>query len=386
MRKIPAIKRVFMLAALTAFTTSCGERTKSSRLDTVDIPLTPVKSQGRVGFCWSYAAIGFVENVMKKKTGVALDLSEEALGYHRMAEELVALSRKYAASELADAQAVSEKVFEGLEGWDVTFNPAYNPGAPVRNAFQLMQMYGVVPEADWSYKFTSDQQLTDLMNFIYDGFAKLMQTHGKDNVTRAMIFDLLNQPQAFGKAPPQSFSYLYPDGSRRDFTSVNFLSDVIGFTPDDYTYLISDQQIGYDQFVSAMKLSLSRGLSVPFSYIIYQDTFDDWDASYSIRPNTPLPGVLDGGHAVLVTDFVNIGGKPGAVSSEVLTRELSKPASDLNYVVIKNSWGTRYQSPLLPLPGFHTVDQSYLRELSKVQTHLSIVVPRDIAMQVRYGN
>jgi hypothetical protein len=134
-----------------------------------------------------------------------------------------------------------------------------------------------------------------------------------------------------------------------------------------------------------MKLTLARGINVPFSYVIFKDTFNSWDGSYSVTPSgTGTPLEIAGGHAVLVTDFVNKGGRPAALSAVALNTEVAKMSDALDYVVIKNSWGTTVQSPLLRLPGYHTIYQSYIQELAKGNTNISIVVPRDIAFEVRY--
>jgi Papain family cysteine protease len=372
-------------AIILAQLASCGQPLKKSTIESVDIGQTPVKSQGRVGFCWAYATIGFLESLMVKKTGVSVDLSEEALGFYRMAEELYAISRKYEATDLADEDKISRIVFEGLEGWDVTFNPAYNPNLPVRNALQLIEAYGAVPESAWSFKFTSDEQLEAFTKVVFSSFADLMRVNGRGQVTREMVFGLLAKQGAYGSRPPEQFTYLSPNGSSRTVSAVNFVSDIIGFSKDDYTYLIPDAQIGYSQLVSAMKLSLARGLNIPFSYAIFKDQFNRWDASYAVLSPSTQPIEIVGGHAVLVTDFVNNGGRPGSISPDALSRELAKSPDDLQYVVIKNSWGTDLQSPLLLLPGFHTIYQSYLRELAKKETTIAIVVPRDIAFQVRYN-
>lgn len=364
----------------------CGRTMKPARLDTVEVPQTPIKSQYRIGFCWSYGTIGFLETLMIKKTGQTMDFSEEALGFYRMAEELKALSKKFPASELADVDMVSKKVFEGLQGWDMTFNPAYNPGMPVRNSMQLVQDYGVVPESAWSYKFKTDEQIDKFSATVFAGFASLMTQRGQGNITQDMVFDLLASPDAFGSRPPTEFDYTSPAGDTAKISAKDFVSNVIGFTPDDYTYLIPDQTIGYDQIVKATKLTLARGINVPLSYAIYDGAINQWDASHSAKDLDPANLKLDGGHLVLITDFVNKGGRPGAVANDVLQTELAKPSSELDFVVIKNSWDTRPQSPVLRLPGYYTMDQSYISLLSKKQTDITVVVPRDIAFAVRYGN
>src|SRR5262245_55876546 len=108
--------RLLLVVGVSAAFVGCGQGIDSSATKSVEIPQTPVKSQNQVGFCWAYATTGFLESLMLKKNGQSVDLSEEAIGYYRMAEELVALSRKYTAEELATAELVEEKTFEGLEG------------------------------------------------------------------------------------------------------------------------------------------------------------------------------------------------------------------------------------------------------------------------------
>jgi hypothetical protein len=379
------LSTIFTVLVASLSILGCGQNAPhSNSLKTVDIPQTPVKSQGHVGFCWSYASIGLIESILLKKTGSQVDLSEESLGFYRMAEELYALSHSVEAAEVADAELVKKKVFEDLEGWDVTFNPLYNPGLPVRNALQLIRDYGVVPESVWSYKFADGEQEAALLQHIYSGFAKLMNTHGRSNVTWDMVVDLLAEKEAFGSRPPTSFDYLLPSGGKRTFEAKEFITSVAGFTVDDYTYMIPDETIGYDQIIKAIKLTLERGINVPLSYMIYDGTFNGWDASYSVKdPNAEFK--QDGGHVVLITDFVNKGGRPGALPREEMLAEIARPSTDLDYLIVKNSWDTHLASPLVRYPGYHTIYQSYVQLLTKKPVDITIVVPRDIAFQVRYN-
>jgi hypothetical protein len=160
---------------------------------------------------------------------------------------------------------------------------------------------------------------------------------------------------------------------------------VIGFTPDDYTYMHVDGRIGYSEIIKGIKLSLAAGYSVPLGYVIYDGAESDWDASYSGARVDENNLKVGGGHSVLITDFVNKGGRPGAISAAELRAELDKTSDELDYIVFKNSWDTLLQSPLLKLPGYYTMDQSYLKIISKKPGDISIVVPRDIAMKARYN-
>lgn len=363
----------------------CGRSDAGSAIRSVDIPQTPVKSQNKVGFCWAYATMGFLESLMLKRTGQSLDLSEEALGFYRMAEELRALTTKYKPEDLADVAAFKSKVFEDLEGWDLIFYPEYNPGLPVRGSLQLVREYGAVPEYAWSYKFLSSQQVNDLLQFVAEAFVALYKEQGSA-ITREMIFDLLARPEAYGSRPPQQFDYVLPSGVKRTMTPAEFVEYMIGFSPDAYTYLIPDAQIDYGKIVTAIKWTLSRGIDVPLSYSIYADSENDWDASYSTAGMDLEHLENEGGHVVLLTDFVNKGGRPGALPDSLLGAELAKSPDELDFLVLKNSWNTKLQSPLLPLPGYFTMKQDYVRLLARTPVDIMVVVPRDIAMKVRYGD
>jgi hypothetical protein len=323
--------------------------------------------------------------MLLKKSGQAVDLSEEAIGFYRMAEELRSLSVRFTPEQLTDRDTLEKALFEGLEGWDLTFNPDYNPGFRARGSLELVRDFGVVPEYAWSFKFLNKDASGKFFDTVLNGFIELQRANGRGGVTREMAMDLLASPGAYGSRPPESFTWTLPGGESKVITAKDFAANIIGFTPDDFTYMTPDRQIGYDQLIKATKLTLARGFNVPLSYMIYAGAENDWDASYSAAKVPGENPEVEGGHAVLITDFVNVGGTPGVVSSSVLATELAKPASELDFVVIKNSWNTSVQSPLLRLPGYFTMDQSYIRLLAKKPTDITIVVPRDIAFQVRYN-
>ena len=377
--------KIVLPLAFVGWLTACGGPPAApSRPETLELPQTPVKDQGQIGLCWAYGTTGFLESLLLKKNGIAVNLSEEALGFYRMTEELYTMSRRYSAAELSTADMVSEKTFEGLQGWDLIFQSNYNPGFNAPGALELIRRYGVIPEEAWSYKFKTAKQHNTFFQTVFAGFASLMQVHGQKNVTREMVMQLLAGEDAFGSRPPAEFVLNLPDGTRRTFSATGFAADFIGFTPDDYTYMVPDTQIGYAQLITAAKLALARGIATPLSYAIYKDQPNPWNGAFSVGNVDPDTLIAVGGHVVLITDFVNYGGKPGAISATGLQRELARPAGDLDFLVIKNSWNTRIQSPVLRLPGYHTIDQSYIRALTRHASEIAIVVPRDIAFQVRY--
>ncbi|NBO37867.1 hypothetical protein EBU99_04710, partial [bacterium] len=80
----------------------------------------------------------------------------------------------------------------------------------------------------------------------------------------------------------------------------------------------------------------------------------------------------DGGHLVLVTDFINKGGSRGAVTDANLQLELMKPAADLDAFLFKNSWGVGAKTNEAGKPvgssvdGYYRMDLSYLSGIAKI--------------------
>lgn len=361
----------------------CGARPPLASNKSVDIGQTPVKGQGESGFCWAYATTGFFEAMLLKKTGVALDLSPEALGFYRIADELYALSQRFPADELRTGAQVRAKSFEDLEGWDLIFQPSYTPGYQAPGAFELARRHGVVPETVWSFKFTSKNKNKTLFNAVFTNFAALMQAHGQNQVTRAMILDMLAAKDVFGSRPPTEFSLDTAISGRRDWSATDFVAEAIGFKPEAFTYMIPDAGVGYSQLATATKETLARGLDVPLGFTIYGDEPDAGDGSFSGHRSHHGGDAKDNGHVVLVTDFVNNGSSPGDIGDKALAEEVAKSPAELAYVVLKNSWGTRTHSPHLPHAGYYTMDRAYLEILAGRREDMTLIVPTDIAARAR---
>jgi hypothetical protein len=100
----------------------------------------------------------------------------------------------------------------------------------------------------------------------------------------------------------------------------------------------------------------------------------------------------DGGHAVLIDDFVNEGSKQGALPLDQVIAEFLKPASALDYFVFKNSWGTDAKMNEAGViirgskTGYYKIDREYLQgsaNLSREEQFagmLEVIVPADIAL------
>ena len=73
---------LFFLSCLLWSASGCrsGQKTLNAYTEAVFPDNTSIKSQGKIDFCWAYAAVGMIDADLKKRTGREIDLSEEAIG------------------------------------------------------------------------------------------------------------------------------------------------------------------------------------------------------------------------------------------------------------------------------------------------------------------
>lgn len=119
-----------------------GGRQSQSGTSTVDTANTTVKSQGAIGYCWSYAAVAMIESDYKKRTGRDVDLSEEALGFFHFADQLKAAMDKNLAENKADFTLAQGGFINGTQ-----------KKLGSKDAFALVERWGLIPESRWSVKF-----------------------------------------------------------------------------------------------------------------------------------------------------------------------------------------------------------------------------------------
>ena len=375
-----------VLSALLALGTgtqlvACGPalnpQNTNSTIDTVAIPQTPVEDQMKIGFCWAYTTIAFVESVYKSKTGKEVNLSEEALGFERMAEGLLYLAKQ---SSPATIDADFDEM--GLEGWMIRSQDS------MPDALDLVQKYGAVPESVWNHKFANRSEAEALLASVKSNFLSLAHLQGTQGLTLDTIVQkALLGAGGFKSAPPASFSV---DG--KTVTAKEYASQVLQFHSEDYGIVEASGSDGYARVVSATKRALGRGLSVPLGMGVNMDRLHNGRFSGAgVSTTSPDAFFREGGHAVLITDFVNVGGQKGAVDSATLKAELAKSPDALDYLVAKNSWGRNAQSnekdvTLSGSPdGYYSLDQSFLKGEASLASNaqfagiFSVVVPLDIA-------
>jgi hypothetical protein len=376
---------VIIFALLSMATVACGPKprgSQSSQLDSVEIEQSAVKNQYRIGFCWAYAAIGLIESKYKVDTGKTIDLSEEALGFYRIAEELVRINEDYISGRISRGDALDKITTPGgLEGWYVRAN------LPSRDAMELIDEYGVVPESEWTFKFTDSQTVTSLKTALRTRFTEVLAEH--KSVSLDQISQLMIGEDLFPSVPPKVLSL---DG--RTVTSTDLAKNVMKFKSSDYVLVSAKSPETAKIVLAAMKRSLARGVSVPMGFVFDAGLLDNGvlklnaesERRLSANPNIgrQLFSSNAGGHAVLVTDFVNRGGSEGALTPEELLVEINKDFDQLSYLKFKNSWGltARVNESGIPVSagskGYYYMEKGYISAAASYG-HFSVVVPKDIA-------
>lgn len=349
-----------------------------SQTASVEIKYSSTKSQGKSNFCWAYASISFIEGELFKKTGQMFDLSEEALGFYRIAEELEWMSKRYKASELADAESVKTKSFEYLQGWAFDFKAANLPDLDLPTTYQLIHKYGLIPEEAWSYKFHDAPQTERFFQKIYEKFARVMQTYGQGRVSKDAIQDLLAAKDLFGSRPPREFALSQSKGNSKNVSAVDFVRSYLGFRPEDYRFLIPGEKIGYNEMVEAIKLTLGRRQAVVIGFDTYFVPSRTEDSLYTLGTLDPNSLVFKAGHAALITDFVNQGDIPGSMDSATFQKAMDRPAADLDFLVLRDSFRSKALSPKIGKLGYLPMDQNYLRYLTAHAKRVGIMVPTDV--------
>lgn len=318
-----SLLRTFVLLALTLHIGACGQRVanQGSRPDSVGIPQTAVENQLSVGFCWAYAAVGLMESNHKLTTDRDINLSEESIGFYRMATAMHQLTQTKKPMELVALLMGSIEgafVSESDEGID---------------ALTLLNQHGVVPESIWSFKFTEKTAATKMKSSLQAALLKqVLKKIGNGESPREITFDevvekVMVARGAYLTAPPREFDF---EGSH--YTSTAFVTDYLKFDTGMWRQLYVNEPADFDKIVGATKRSLARGISVAFAFPINFARLDKGNFSgKDVDLNKGENFFKEGAHAVLITDFVNRGSDEGAISETALIAEVERPANDLDY-------------------------------------------------------
>ena len=339
-----------------------SQRTESSGLSSVKIPQTLVKDQGQVGFCWAYAMMAFIESETLRTTGQTQDLSEEYLALYRIAGELAADVR---AGTLTSAEIEKKIMGSEYEGWFVRLPDRWD--AEATDAFEMVDMFGVVTESEWGVKFAKTPGLFEPSRMLNGNYkpdlVKILSTLDKDSTDADFVRAVA---ESFGKDMP-------PAGHK------------IKLKSKDYVALWAEKASDVPDMITLAKKTLARGIAVPMGYGVSFSKLSKsnymWQGggSRKVADYTKLTKkqaqkayAYDGGHAILLTDFVNDGGREDGISASALSAEVAKSWDALSYFKFKNSWGSSTGS--MP-PGFYRIDTSYMLGTAQAGS-LDVMVPR----------
>lgn len=296
----------------------------TSGLASVKIPQTAVKNQQDAGFCWSYSLMGLIESETLVKTGRTLDLSEEYIAFLRMTAELAADLRSK-----KPMNDIKQTILEGgYEGW-LTRAPA-RWDDELTDGMELVDLFGVLEESEWSIKFKNISfPFVGAGNSYKEELARLV-----DNLDDKSTDDeiMAAVAQSWGKSVP-------PKGHQ------------ISIKARDYENVWVDDYSGLSPLIMRMKRVLAAGYAVEMGFGVSWNKLNSKGVFIGLSDMTPedyakmsksqarREFASAGGHSVLITDFVNIGGMPGRISSTALQAEVAKEFTQLDYVIHKGSWG-----------------------------------------------
>jgi hypothetical protein len=171
-----------------------------------------------------------------------------------------------------------------------------------------------------------------------------------NQISTAELQALMVDSGAFESPPPTQFTV-----AGRTFTPQQYLKE-LGFDPDGFVIMETKSPDDLWPLIAATKRALVRGVAVPFIYPVdfrrlRGDTFTD---KFGNGSNVPYEFTLFNTHLVLITDFVNEGGKAGAMPADQVALELKRQPNELETLLLKNSWGP------IGTDNRHKIDLSYL--------------------------
>ncbi|MEI8026994.1 MAG: C1 family peptidase [Pseudomonadota bacterium] len=361
------MKTVFVLAiAATSVVFSIGCRPaiqSDSQPQTFETPNTEIKNQGRIGFCWAYAAIAMIESDYKRRTGKDIDLSEESLGFFLLAEYIKQGGDQFLRTALSLP----------------TTQPKIEEGSSIPEAFSLIARWGLIPESQWSVKFDTDSEVNQAKDSIAGEWrqkVEALRINGSNAVPFDDVVSILTK-KAFRTPPPfQSF-----DNGSGAMSAIRYAREVIGFNPNNYEFVTIDGAAGSSAFssnIQRIKEVLSRGgvvgieLSMPAS-----------DPSSASRIQGKrfigmgMPFKIDGAHAMVITDFKNSNGNFGKSLNPM--EEVAKPLEPGMQFQLKNSWGSQSgfnEFGAQVQTGYYEMDVMYLLDILQSGGIFRLTFPR----------
>lgn len=369
MKSVSSFTCVLWVTLSAVLFVACGsKRSGQSSVTTVDIPQTPVRNQQSTGFCWAYATAGMIES-WSLKSHRTLNISEEALTFFRMAEELLYVSNDAVLrNKIIDATAMSDalidEVFvEGLQGGEALYVNTLPGKQRTLSGLEIFEKYGAWPEEAWPTKITNSRPV---IAGIASRFKEFLGQTRNDNHAHSIqeIFDHVmvapaSSPNSgYVSVPPANFIFQGAATTPKIFwQSINF--DVSQYE----SVILSSDTVQFNQTIQRIKQALANGLTVPLEFPSIGSHLSGSD--FKVIAGRPFEVSGLSGHVVVITDWVNVGGRPGAVSPEELASSLMAGPESLNYFVMKNSWGTDSDTTASIPSGHYSVYRDYFEAAAR---------------------
>lgn len=342
---------------------ACGR--DEARVESVALRQSEVTHQGKTNFCWAFSLVSWVEAFHLSRRQDVVHLDPAYLGFYSMAHALL--------KNLQEKRALKPEVFaSAMSRTDIQGNFVAHRTLP-DSGLELLKRYGIIRKGDWRGGFDPAVTPRIVEDFIAARNAGRLPA---DSTTVDDILEIMVGPGKATSKPPATVVV-----GERTVTPVQFLREILGFEPDDYTEYglgIGD----FDGIIDVTKKTLSAGLSVPLTTFFSEDPRYLKNGVLDFVPATPAETILTSEasypHAMLVVDFVNRQSAEGSLSSVpqiqqvMLDTELARPASALDYLVIKNSLG-----PQTGRRGYFHVRQSFIQHMLSFK-YFSVVVPKSV--------
>jgi hypothetical protein len=339
------------LIAVFSLLAACNNNLLESDSSPSVVPVTPPRSQGQIGFCWAYAAVAMVESSYKKRTGMNIDLSEEALGFFHFAEQLKAGMDRNLSSGNSDY-----KLEEG--NWFI-----FNNRVGSKGAFELIKRWGLIPESEWSVKFENALNTKTSLDSIRKEFLNLQSRLRGQQVAVQFnqIFKILTE-NAFPSVPPVDG---FDNGSGH-MDAVQYANNVIRFDTSVFEDIWIDKGNKYELFSSLMRVKKALVEEDPVGFAISMPSSKDWKER--IQGNRFLgfqrAFKIDGAHAMVITDFNDA--DKGFDQPLESSNEFSKEIGLGFRLRLKNSWGSETgvnEFGQVIDTGFYDMDLSYMLDV-----------------------